>query len=792
MFRNYFKIAYRNLLKSKVASVINLIGLSIAIGCSITSYLFIEMRYSMDAFHEHADRIFIAENVIDRDGSRQLWADSPMPLGPAMAADFPQIERAVRVAYGGGTMRYEDKVFQEGLWFVDEGFFDVLTFPLRYGDPGALADPNALILSAQAAERYFGEENPVGRSVSITFSKDRQATFTVAGVAAPFPENAGISFNLLTRYDRLQDVSDERLDDWSRYTGATFLLLHNPADIADIAAGMDRYKVLQNAASEDWPIAAFEFVPLRKLSLQEEARGRISGGPPPAAAISIGLIGLFLLALACLNYMNIAIATAARRLKEIGVRKVVGSSRRQIALQFLTENVLLCLLALTLGVLAARFFLVPGFNALFGEMGMPRLSVALGENLRLWGFLLALLVGTGLASGAYPAFYVSSFKPIAIFKGSQALGGGSLFMRSFLTFQFVLAFITMITGVILTQNARYQSQRDWGYNQENTLVVPLSDPAHYAMLRDEAAQNPNVLAYAGAPHHVGRSRGYSVVDIQGQKLESVRFDVGHDYLETIGVRLKAGRLFERAHGGDAAGSILVNELFVRNAGWDDPIGQQVRFDSTTFTVAGVVEDFHYANFFQEIQPALFRLKPDEAAYRFLVLRVAPGAGIETGAAMEAAWKRLVPDAPYEGVFQDTVFDRFYRDSANISKVFSFTALMALLISCMGLFGLASQNIARRMREISIRKVLGATVVGVTSLVNRKFVVLMAVAAVVATPASYFLAGAFLDGVFEYRTPIGPLPFFIAYALVFATAVLTMSTQLYRVATANPARELRNE
>ncbi len=789
MLKNYAKLAYRNLIKNKVPSFINLVGLSVAVGCAIVVYLFVDLHLHMDDFHEDGERIFLVENIIDRDGNLQLWGDAPRPLGPMIEADLPQVEKAVRVAYGGATFQVGETVLRDDIWYVDEDFLVVLTFPLRYGEPTALQDPNAVIISEAVAQKYFGEANPVGREINVRFNDDYADVFVVGGVAEPFPHNASFRFDALVRYDTQQRLGVD-LEDWSAYTGATFLLLNAPGDIDAVAAQMNKYLQLQNAASDDWPIAEFRFDNLYNLSWNSfNVQGDISGGSHPAAFVVFPLVGIFLLVLSCFNYMNIAIATAARRLKEIGVRKVVGSKRSQLIIQFLSENVLLCLIALGVGMVLAWGLFVPGFNQLFPDG--QSLVMDFGDNLRLWGFLVVLVVLLGVVSGAYPAFYISSFIPIDILRGQQQLGGGSRLTQGLLTFQFVLAFLTMMLGVVLTLNGRYQQSIDWGYNQEHVVGLRLTDPSQYPMLEAAVAQNPQALEVVGSRNHIGRSRYTAVFDVEGEKMEAKGFGVGYGYLEALGVRLKEGRFFDEQFGADASESIIVNEHFVAARGWDQPLGQIMRDDTLQYTVVGVVADLHYDDFFDAIEPAFFRIAPEDE-FRYLSVRTEAGGGVQMAAFLEETWKQLVPDEAYNGFFQDQVFENFYRENANISRLFGFIALLALIIACMGLFGLAAQNIARRMKEISIRKVLGATVLHVTSLVNRRFLVLLALAAVIATPVSYFLLDALLDSIYQYRMDLNVAPFFVSYVLVLATAALTISLLIRRLATANPAEVLRNE
>lgn len=791
MFTHYGRLAYRNLLKQKTSSLINLFGLSAAIGVAIVVFLFVDMMYSMDDFHEHGDHLFLVENIIDRDGSQRTYGDAPTALGPVIVEDLPQVEQALRIADGGGVFRYQDKVFNEGFWYADPNLFDLLTFPLKYGNPDALADPNAIILSDHLATKYFGEANPMGKELTITFGDTLTLGFTVKGVAEPFPHNASFRFNAVMGYERQLEIGVEStLTDWEAYTRATFLYLPNPDDIDVVAQQMDKYLTLQNAASEDWPIAAFVFDNLYNLSRNSHAvRGDISGGGHPAGVIVLGVIGLFLLTLACFNYMNIAIATAARRMKEIGVRKVVGGTRKQLIIQFLTENVALTLIALLVGIALAYFFFTPAFNTMF--LDDEELMLSFGQDFSLWFFLVGLLVTIGLVSGAYPALYISAFKPVSIFQGKQKLTSKSLFTSTFLTFQFVLAFITIMASFVFTKNAQYQASLDWGYDQEHVLSVYVKDGSHYEVMANRVREHPDVLAVAGSYHHISRSRGYAVLDLNGNKVESIRMNVGFDYLETMNLQLVEGRFFDEAYGSDTQTAIIVNETFAENLGWDTPVGQTIREDSVLYTVIGVVADFYYEDFFDAIEPVLLRVQESSEA-RYLTVRTAAGRGVAVAEFVEAEWRERYPDEPYYAHFQDTMFDGFYRENQNIARVFIFTAAMALVISCMGLFGLAAQNISRRMKEISIRKVLGASVFGVAQLVNRGFVILLVIASIIAAPLSYVMLNALLDSLFPYHAAIGATPLIVSFVVLVLTALLTISSQVNKVVHANPADVLRNE
>lgn len=789
MFKNHLKIAWRSLFKNKVSTFINLIGLSAAIGCSIVVFLFIDNQYNRDAFHKNGKSIFFVESLVERNGQRQLWGFTPIPLGPALASDFPQIKRAVRIGYGSGVMRYEDKVFDENILFAENGFLDMLTFPLKYGDPAALAEKKNIILSDDLARKYFGESDPVGKPVTLRFHDDRVESFVVAGVAEKFPQQASFWFEALVSYERYLDLIGVEAANWKYRTGGTFVQFHQPQDAATVAANLKSYMQRNNEADPDWPVSAFVFDNLLDLpSNSWKIRGDISNGASPTERTTLLVIGLFMLILACFNYVNMAIASAGGRLKEIGVRKVIGSKKLQIVNQFLSENLVLCALALVTGVALAQSFFVPAFNSLFEGQN---LALDFGANPRLWIFFAGLLLFTALFAGLYPAFYISKFQPVAIFRGKQKLGGRNLFSKSLLTFQFILSALLIAASVVFTQNAAYQKNRDWGYNQAQVIAIPINNEKQFTLLRDELSKNPGIAQIAGSAQHVGLRSSRRVIKHLDQPSEAVVFDVGFNYLEAMELRLKAGRTFDENLRTDLSRAIIVNERMVKEMKWQDAIGQQLTVDSTAYRVVGVVEDFHYTDFKRRIEPTLFRLSSPED-FRYLIVQAAAGMVLQTAEAVQNVWKKLIPEFPYNGVFQDEVFARAMKEISGIQKLFAFIAVVALAISCMGLFGLVALSVAKRRKEFSIRKVLGANLAHIAHLVNREFAVILALAAVIATPLGWFVLDLLLDKVYFYRVALTAAPFIMALLVILFTAMLTVSTQIYKVATASPVEGLRSE
>lgn len=791
MFKSYFKLACRNLLKNKLSSFINIVGLSVAIGCSIVFFLMLDLEYTSDRFHENASNIFLVVYSLEGDEGAKRWGDSPQPLGPALEAEFHQVKRAVRVTDKGATVRYKDRIFNESIRFADFGFLDIFTFPLKWGNRPDSDQKNGLILSEEMSEKYFGEENPVGEQVEITFNSKGRDTYFILGVAEKFPHNASFSFNILAPFEKFLDINEKSVGDWKAFTGATFIEVNDPNDLSTVSAQMAEYIKRHNEANVDRPIASFSFEPLSTLSWEsQEIERSISSGSTPQALIMLLVIGLFLLLQACFNYVNIALASASRRLKEIGVRKVVGCQRIQLVFQFLGENLLMCFLAFIGGLALTEFIFVPGLMEITGSPDQMSLFDFF-TNLHLWMFFVLIVLLTGIGAGAYPALAISRLQPVSIMKGKPKLSGKKRFTSFLLALQFGIAFLILCLLVAFVQNNRYQQRRDWGYNQEHVINVSLEKGNQFEIFKNAVESNPNVLQIAGTGSLIGRSESQAVVEVEAVKHEVIRLDVGFNYLETLGMRLKKGRFFDPVLSTDRDSALVVNERFVQDMGWEHAIDQPVRYEKRSYTVIGVVEDFHYDFFFEEIQPALIRLVPEEDL-NYLVARVKAGSGTRSVAAFKGVWQKLFPGRVFDVVFQDSVFEQAYRNNVAITKIFLATAVITLIISCMGLFGLVSLMVSRRAKELSLHKVLGASVIQIANLITKRFALLLAASVLIALPGGYFFLNALLDGVYKYHMPLSALPFVLAALIVLSTAFFTIVTQVYKAAVRDPIDALRYE
>jgi ABC-type antimicrobial peptide transport system permease subunit len=754
MFKSFLKIAYRNLLKNKLSSVINILGLSTAVSCAIFAYLFISWQYNMDTFHENAESIFMVENIAVENNKEQLRGDSPVPLAPWLISDFPQVKRAVRADYYNGKVIVEDKEFDEYVVFVDDGFLDMFTFPLKQGIKESLTDKNGIFISEKYAEKYFGTNDPLGKEITIRYKNKVTETYLVKGVLENFPMNASFSFDIITLFENNPYLSSEDIVNWSVSTSATFVQLNDPEDITNIAGSLESYINAQNEANQTLQIKEFIFEPLLELSLnQYRVSPSIIGGGHPVGRIALTVLSILILSLACFNYINISIASASRRLKEIGLRKVVGSSKTQMVTQFISENILLSLMALAGGILISEFYMIPAFAAISG--GELIFSMNYLDDFGLLLFFAGIVFLTGIGAGAYPAFYISAFQPVNIIRGTQRLKGRSKFTRFSITFQFFFSMVTVLLCVAVVQNNNYQMSIDWGYDPENIINIPVDSKGTFESLSNAITGNPEILSAAGAVNPVGLTSVKNTnVRIEGEDFKIGRFDVGDKYFELMGLNLKEGRKLSSEFVTDYSSSIIVNETFVKSRGWDEAVNRQILIENEPFTIIGIVEDFHFRPFTSAIEPVLLKLvHVDELKY--LSVKVSVGAEAEMEGFLKETWEKQVPHMPFESFRQSSIFDEYHWTNKNDSKIFIFIAFLALTISW-------------------------------------EFAVILLIATVLAVPTAYTLITAMLDTFFRYRMPLGITLFLISFAIIIFTAFVSVFAHVYRAAAANPVNGLRNE
>lgn len=787
MLKNYLLIGFRNAIRNGITSFINTFGLAIGIAGAITIFIFADQFLHTDDFFLKRDRIYQVTNLVDRNNNSVTLSDVPMALGETLQNDVPGIEKIVRVELGSGAVRVGNTVFSEQIYYVDTSFFEVFNYPFIEGNATALMGKKNIVITQRMATKYFGDKACVGETISIKFSSKQVEEFTVTAVVEQ-PANNTIYFDFLLPIDNYFDLRREQVNDWKYLTDGLFVLMKPGHGPMEMEASLKRLVTLQHDSSPEWLTEEFRVYSYDSLGDHaHEIESGVAGPGTPQGVYVLSTIAFILLMLACFNYMNISVATVSTRLKEIGIRKVIGSSRKEIMKQFIIESFMLCIASTVIGLAVSYFLFMPWLNMLL----QYKIPFAFSSTHSLIYFFVSLLLLIVIVSGVYPAVYVSNFKPVSILKGKEKFGQRSLFSRVLLTVQFVLSFMTIVGCFVFIDNSFYLMRKDWGYKHDQNIIIPLVSADQYLPLRDLISTQKNIISYAGSADHIGWWNPRSSVEQLGKRHEIVSYKVGFDYLETVNVRLKAGRLFNKEIQSDAIESVVVNEKFVATMGWKEPIGQVFEYDSVKRVVIGTVQNFHYDDFYRDILPVMFSITSEDN-YQYLSVKVEAGNTLETEAWLQDAWKKVAPDDPYEGALQDKAFANWASNNQQEIKLLSFIATLATLLSCLGLFGLVSYNITRRLKEFSVRKIFGANILQVFKLMSLDYVWILSTAFIIGAPTGFFLMDALVHHIYKDAQTAGPQPFIIAVLLMVLTVTITIGSQLKRVVKENPAKTLRSE
>jgi putative ABC transport system permease protein len=814
MLANYLKITLRDLLKQKGLTCINILGLSIGLACFSLFLLFAINEFTHDRFHADSDRLFRVYRWTEDLNGRGTEGDPylPIPLGPALKADLPDVEEFVRMrdAWGRDFVRVNGVVSRQGISFADPQFFDVLSFPLKYGDRAtALKELNSLVLTEETALRLFGESNPVGRTLEIK-NGEQFVPFTVSAVAENLPSNSSVRFEILGNFDYLRALPrmEKRWTSWNHSAYYTFVKLRAgsglPNDVARLAQFRKKYYPNEEAElreqgywkGEHSPVA-YRLQPIQAMHTQTMVGG---GAVPPVEPGSIWLllgIAAGVLAIACINFTTLAIGRSAGRAREVGVRKVMGGDRRMLVGQFLTESLLLAGFSAGLGLVLLKI-LLPHFNRLadrelvFSLQQFPEMAWMLG----------GLVLLTGLLAGIYPALVLSGFRPVEILKSKVRLGGANFFTKSLVTGQFVLSIALMASTFIILKQLDFMRSANPGFERENVIVVDAdgTDSERIAPLFKQAAKaRPEVAGVACAELSFGAGMGWSRSgwDHNGTHREVFEYFVDPDFLDVLGMELLAGRNFQPGVSSDTVSSVIINETMMRAFGWtlETAIGQALLGyyedpERPLPIVVGVVRDFHFRPLKEEVRPQMFHQFADYVPFKYLV-RLHPGDPTPALAALKNDWQKLEPVLPFKYSFLDEDLDRFYKAEARLGNIVSWAGGISIFLACLGLFGLAALSVVNRVKEIGIRKVLGASVASVTGLLAKDFLKLVLVAIAIASPIAYWFMQKWLAD-FAYRIDIQWWMFAGAGAAALAVAFLTVSFQSVKAALANPVKSLRSE
>lgn len=789
MFRNYVKVALRSLAKQKVHAVINIFGLAIGIACCIMIYLFVRDETTYDAFHEQKDRIYCAVQTFQSsDGTATYTRSIPNPGGPALKSAYPQVQEFVRLWDYQTAVRGDGHPQIEQLTFVDPAFLRVFTFPLAAGDAGnALGDIGSLVITESAAKRYFGSDDPLGRTLSVKLGEEFQP-FTVSGVARDVPANSSIHFSFLLPLERARDVMGEDfLTSRKGERSVTYVLLDDKSNAAPLAAQMN--SVMGHIV--DTSFFKHTIYPLTSLHLDKSCLLIVDGTSDPLYSYLLTGLGLLVLLIACVNFMNLSVASSAVRVKEIGVRQVVGARRIQLLGQFWSEGLILSLLALLIGIVLTEL-LLPTFNSLTGK----RLTLDIYNNVGNLAALGGICLLTGLIAGSYPAILLSRLRPVGILTRRLKIGGANFITRLLIVGQFSATIFLVMGAVVMANQLDYMKNKDLGFDDEQLIFVRLRTEDNEQLLarfKNEIQQHPSVISTTATDAALGGSHMTScTMTRDGQEERMSVFRVDADYLKTVGVRLRAGRNFSETMPTDKTQGVLVNEALVRAMNLDQPVGQSLSFclRDEPSTILGVVEDFHYWSMRYTIGPVVFHMD-DSSPIRYFNIRLGPDDLPATLAFLKEKWEDVAPGLPFEYSFVNEQFDIQYRKDERWNSIISSTGALAILISCMGLFAMSALTTGRRSKEIGIRKIHGASANTVVRLISREFVVLVLLASCIAWPVGYWIMGRWLEN-FVYRINIGPQAFIVSSAVALGVALISISYQIIKAANANPVDVLKYE
>lgn len=791
MFRNYLTIALRNLRKSPGFTFLNIAGLAAALACCLLIGLYVHDELSYDRHLADAERTYRVTMEVETEGDVQAFAGASATLAPALLADQPQVTAATRLTSVGGsttTVRVGDtRFYEQGLFRADASFFDFFGFPLLQGDPTtALAEPRTVVLTQSMARKYFGSDDPLGRVLLID-----ETEATVTGVMADVPPNTHVRPRFLLP---LEDWADGGLmRTWHVNSFHTYIKLAEgvdpaafEADIRDLA-----YRYVGDELAGNDQTYAYQLQPVTDIHLHSDLRYELEANSSAATVYTFGIIAVFILLIACVNFTNLTTARSLRRAKEVGVRKTAGAQRRQLTIQFLGESVLMSVLAM-LGAVVLAHLLLPLFNDLAGKA----LSLYPLVSPSVWLTLVALAVVTGLLAGSYPALVLSSFRPAAVLKGGfTANHRGRGLRKGLVVFQFTISVVLIICTLVVSQQLRFMKNQRLGFDKEQVVVVPVRTGTNptYETLRAELGQVPGVRQLSLSTDLLGRSIDSTPVRNEaGRELHMQVMYVDEQFLSIYRIPLVAGRNFSSDIPLDVQrNAFLLNETAVTALGWDSPedaIGREVEHFAEG-TVIGVFEDFHYQSLHQEIGPLMLMVRP--GPFLYASLKLTPGQTAETLAALQARFQALFPNRPFDYFFLDEDFDRQYAAEEQLGQLTTVFSFLAVLIACLGLFGLAAYAAEQRTKEIGVRKVLGASVAGLVALLSKDFLQLVLIAIVVAVPLAVLVLNQYL-GTYPYRIALPVWVVVVAGGLALLIAFLTVSYQAIKASMIDPVKALRYE
>ncbi len=792
MIKNYLKIVLRNMWRYKGYTLLNIIGMAIGIASMVWGYQEYRYSFSYDDFHTDGDKVYRALSY--KEGASGVKGIFPMAAVQQAQNNFSGITKAVRFDSRGANIKYDkNDPFAEQVHFTDPAFFDVFNFPLIVGS-NKITEKNSLLITERTAKKYFGKTDAVGKSLILYAGETYAMPLTVTGVLKDLPLNSTLHFDFITNFENQLKADGKKIapDDWSWMLDAAYFKIPNAADAAKLAKALDKYIPIQQKARQDWKIAGFKLITLKEnaaLSSFDMYENNLYPRPADSAAYGPIILALLIFLSACLNFSNTTVSRANSRLKEIGIRKVMGSSYRQLIFQMLLECGFIVVLATVLSIFL-NYLWFPTFNQMFEGV---KITADYFHDAKLLLFIGIMFIITTILAGAYPAFYISRFNPSSIFRGAVKFGGTNLFSRIMLGLQLSIAIITVIAGIGFARNAAFQKNYDYGYNIENTIGAIVTDTALFLAFKNEVAAIPQVTAVAGTRSHIGYGYRNVLAEAENKKNETNYLEVGRDYIKTMNLKIAEGREFDAQMEADYTSSILITQNMAASFGWKDKeaLGKKIFIDSVNYSVVGVLKDFHLDMLFDPLEPAVFKLGK-ESRYLYLIMQTKNSDVELVYAKTRDAWKKIFPMKPFTGFYQNEIKAEAYKTTKNIASIFFWFALISILLTASGLFALVSLTVLKKLKEIGLRKVVGANAGHILVLINRGYFLIFIIASLVGCFGGYVLTKLLLDMIFKVNVGIETSTIINSIVILFFIVAITSGIKVWQAVKLNPAKTLRAE
>jgi len=807
MFKNYIKTAIRNLWKGRVFNLMNLVGLSVAIACCTLLFLAIYFEFSFDKFHKNLPNIYQVYFTSNRADKVEKSTSMPIPLGPALKADYQDIVGLSRVANGGAVGKFGDKEIGQNIHFVDEDFLKIFTFPIISGNSNnPLKNLNDIVITEHSAKAIFGDVNPVGKTIELKMDNKPQS-FVVTAVAKDFPDNSSIAFDVLMRIENMGDYQSN-LTQWDNHNHLVYIQLNSETKVPDFERRLQTFinkhfdetikGIKRDGAKPDanGNVLTLNTTPYSNNHFNTDLGGGEGAPVSKASVIGLLVIGLFILLIACINFVNLSVARSFTRAREVGVRKTLGASKWQLLSQFWVETVMVCLAALVIGLLIAAFTL-QGFKATFKSN--IELSILLQPE-PLIG-MVGIFILITLVAGFYPAKLMQRYKTVQVLKGSVNTVKPGKIRNTLLVVQFSISTLLIVCTLITWQQINYLQNKPLGYNKSEVLSIPtgksLPGDQMLQLFRNVLNGDPNVVSISGAYDNLGRgndgARRSSVIGFtyKGHELRSAMQRVDYDFLKTLDIKLVDGRDFSREFATDS-GAVLVNEKMAKLISADGKaVGASLPMDEKhPSRVLGVYKDYNFQSLHQEISPLTLVIDKNYPI-NYILVKVRPGSLVQSLDDVTRKWKATFPGDDFKGSWLNENADKQYRQEKRLSTIFISSAIIAILISCIGLVAISVMIMVQRTKEIGIRKVLGSSVGNIVLLLSGDFIKLVAIAALISFPIGYWIMHSWLAD-FAYRIDIQWWVFVAAGILAITIAFVTISLQSVRAALANPVKSLKSE